>query len=120
MAKLDTKFKNSKNKDNKGNSKGFNSGSEPDAFGPDSVAGGSPSYTNQIGGTPDTNGDKNKVYEKRMVTPRDPILNAVPMPNKKGKTVNWGVLDVMSEDGNKKMAPAGITVGGTPKPNTIS
>lgn len=113
MAKLDTKLKGNKNLDNKGNSKNFNKGKEPDEFAPENA-----SYTNQIGGTSNPNGDKDKVYEKRMITPRDPVLNAVPMPNKKGKTVNYGVLSYTG-DTMGKTAPANNVIGGTPKPNNI-
>ena len=107
-----------KNKSNKSNSKGFNAGSEPSQYGPDSMGGGSPAISNIIGGTPDANHDKGQVYEKRMVTPRDPSLNAVPMANKTKREVNKGALSY-SGDGMGKTAPASVTIGGTPKPNHI-
>lgn len=108
-----------KNLDRKGNSKGFHKGSEPTEYGPDSVAGGNPAYKNSVAAVPDPNTDKGKTYDKRMITPRDPVLNAVPMPNKKGKEVNYGVLDVKSEHVMFSTAPNGTEVGGTPMPNTI-
>lgn len=110
-----------KNLDRHGNSKGFNKGSVPTQYGPDSVSGGSPAYTNTIGGTPDANTDKGKTYEKRMITPRDPVLNAVSMPNNtKMNKKNYGVLDYQGTPAaSQKWVGSNVPVGGTPKPNNI-
>lgn len=100
-----------KNLDNKGNSKGFHKGSEPDKFGPDDIEpkGGE---KNKVGAKPEPNEDKNKIYDARLLKPRDPVLNAVPMPNKdKGNDKNYKIFD--------KISDYPTTVGGTPRPNTI-
>lgn len=117
---MNTTGKSNNNRDMKSGAKGFHAGSEPAQYGPDSVGGGSPSYTNTIGGTPDPNGDRNKVVDKKAKTPKEVSLNAVPMPNKKGKQVNYGVLSVKHDGNTYKTAPVTIPVGGTPMPNTIS
>lgn len=119
MAKMKTSIE--KNKGNKSNSSGFNKGSEPTQYGPDTMGGGSPSFTNVIGGTPDPNTDKGQVYEKRMVTPREPVLNAVSWPNKTARQVNKGVLNFTGDGNvNNEGAAGKVPVGGTPKPNKIS
>lgn len=100
------------NKSNKGNAKGFNKGQVPDKFGPDDIAptGGE---KNKIGGTSEPNMDKNKVYNEKLKTPRDPSLNAVPMPNtNKGNTKDYGMFNKISDYPSK--------VGATPRPNNIS
>lgn len=117
MAKMKTSI--DKNKGNKSNSRGFNAGGDTTEYGPDSVGGGSPAFTNVIGGTPDPNTNKGQTYEKRMITPREPVLNAVSMPNKKAREVNRGVLSFTGSGGGDT-APATVPIGGTPKPNKIS
>ena len=116
-----------KNLSNRGNAKGFNKGKEPDTYGQGDgrKTGGrgdsSPTdYGNIVGAIPNHNTDKGKTYEKRMVTPREPVLNAVSMPNKnKGNTKNYGVLKSIGNAGDGKTAMASVPIGGTPKPNTI-
>lgn len=111
-----------KNLDNKGNSKGFNKGSEPVTHGPGDTDfyDVHDEYDNEVGGQSNPNGDKNKVYDKRMRTPREPVLNAVPMPNtNKGKRVNRSVLSYTGDGEAKYPAPADNIIGGTPRPNTI-
>src|SRR5579872_1107329 len=97
-----------KNLSNKGNAKGFNKGKEPETYGQADgrTTGGRPysdptDYGNEVGGTSNPNNDKGKTYEKRMITPREPVLNAVPMPNKKGKKVSYGVLDYIGDEKGK-------------------
>jgi hypothetical protein len=115
------------NLSNKGNSKHFRKGQEPETYGQGDgrTTGGRPSrdptnHENEVGGYSNPNKNKGKVYEKRMITPRDPVLNAVPMPNKKGKKVNYGVLEVKHDaPANQKWSGARIPIGGTPMPNTI-
>lgn len=111
-----------KNLDNKSNSRGFNKGKEPETFGPGDgreTGGRGSTYTNTVGATPDPNTDKGKTYEKRMVTPREPVLNAVPMPNKKSNRFTPGVLSYQGDGEGDCTAPADVPIGGTPKPNTI-
>lgn len=121
---MDTKSKNDKNLSNKGNSKGFNKGKEPDIFGPGDgrETGGrstAATYQNEVGAVPDANGDKNKIYEKRMITPREPVLNAVSWPNNtKMNKKDYSVLKYHGDEMGKE-APANNTIGGIPKPNNI-
>lgn len=115
MANLKTDI--DKNKSNKSNSRGFNPGKEPVTHGPDNS-----DFNNKVGAVPEPNMDKNKTYEKRMVTPKDPVLNAVSMPNNnKGSRVNKGVLSFQGSGPVGANGAAGmVPVGGTPKPNSIS
>ena len=107
----------------KGNSKGFHKGQEPEKFGDESgseYGADGLDYKNTVGGTPDPNGDKNKVYDKRMRTPREPVLNAVPMPNRtKMNKRDYSVLDYTGDEDAKDPA-AKVPIGGTPRPNHIS
>lgn len=115
-----------KNLSNKGNSKNFRKGQEPETYGEDgdlsSYGGGDEiDYGNIVGGTPDPNTDKGKTYEKRMVTPREPVLNAVPMPNhSKANKKDYSALKVKDDaSANQKWAGGNQPIGGTPMPNNI-
>ncbi len=114
-----------KNLSNKGNSKNFRKGTEPETYGEGAEAknygGDEVDYGNIVGATPDPNTDKGKVYEKRMVTPREPVLNAVPMPNhSKANKKDYGVLKVKDDaPANQKWAGGNQPIGGTPMPNNI-
>lgn len=97
-----------KNKDNKGNSKGFHQGSKPEKFGPDGDG-----EKNKVNGTPEPNTNKGKKVDTSVDTPRDVSLNAVAMPNKdKGNTKDYGIFD--------KISDFPTNVSGTPRPNHIS
>ena len=110
----------------KGNSKGFHKGEEPTIYGPgDGVEtggrrDGGTEYPNEVGAIPDPNGDKNKIYDKKLRTPREPVLNAVPMPNRtKMNKRDYSVLDYTGDEDRKDPA-ANVPIGGTPRPNHIS
>ncbi len=112
---------------NKSNSKGFHKGEEPTIYGPgDGVEtggrrDGGTEYPNEVGAEPNPNGDKNKVYDKRMRTPKEPYLNAVPMPNKtKMNKRDYGAISYAGDGSAAYPAPADNIIGGTPRPNHIS
>lgn len=116
-----------KNLDNKGNAKGFNKGKEPETYGQADgrETGGRhdsdpTDYGNIVGGIPNPNEDKNKIYDKKLRTPREPVLNAVPMPNrKKGNVKNYKTTDYIGDGEGDCTAMADVPIGGTPKPNNI-
>lgn len=103
----------------------FNKGSDPQEFGPDDdVPGGSPEVENEIGAyelendSPEAHG---KDIDKKVKTPREPVLNAVSWPNNnKGKRVDRSVLNVKHDaPKDQKWSGADVPVGGTPMPQNI-
>lgn len=101
------------NRERTGNGKGFNKGQTPEKFTPDSVISGTDGEKNRVGGTSEPNNDKNKVYDAKLLKPRDPALISVPMPNKdKGNTKDYGMF--------RKISDYPTNVGGTPRPNKIT
>jgi hypothetical protein len=101
------------NRSRTSNAKGFNAGSVPEKFTPDDVVSGTSGEKNKVGGTSEPNNSKNKVYNESLRTPKDPVLNAVPMPNKnKGNTKDYGMFN--------KISDYPTNVCGTPRPNHIS
>ncbi len=113
-----------KNLDNKSNSKNFRKGTEPETYGEASAGkygGDEVDFGNEVGAVENANTDKGKAYEKRMITPKDPSLNAVSMPNRsKMNKKDYGVLKYVGDEDSGKEGCAGkVPVGGTPKPNTI-
>lgn len=97
-----------KNLDNKGNSSGFHAGSRPQKFGPNDMASPGSETKNTVGATSEPNKGSEPV-NKKVKTPREASLNAVPMPNKKGREVKDSMLKVHSNE-----------VGGCSYPNKIS
>ena len=114
-----------KNLKNESNSKNFRKGTEPDTYGEGAetkgYGGGPVDHGNIVGATPDANEDRNRIMDKKVKTPREPVLNAVPMPNRtKMNKKDYSVLDVIGDEGGEsRMAMGNVSVGATPKPNNI-
>lgn len=96
-----------------GNGKGFNKGKLPEQFGPDDAPNLPKEQKNKIGGTPEPKKGKSEYTDAVLDYPDKSknALNAVAMPNKKGKQVNKGIFD--------KISDYPTPIGGTPRPNKI-
>lgn len=112
-----------KNLNNKGNSRNFRKGQEPETYGEDDHPDDAPvDIGNEVGGVSDPNKDRGNTKDKSLLKPREPVLNAVPMPNKnKMNKKDYSVLDYTGdkEENGVCTAPADVPIGAVMRPNNI-
>lgn len=125
VKKMSNNMGDGKNLQNKGNSKGFRKGTEPETFGESAetsnYGGDEIDIGNTVGGYPDPNKDRGNTKDRSLIRPRDPVLNAVPMPNNtKMNKRDKSVLTVKRDaPDSQKWEGTEVPVGGVPMPNTI-